>query len=538
MTATSRLRIGEELVDGDPDGDGQRGQDHERLPALTKCRHGVGSGTSQTGEDNFGDDDAPSGRRGDESMIAQAHLPVSLEQQRRRRQWAFGGTAAVAVVACALLIKGLSGSSGGNDNASLPDITVATAPASVATTPTSAATATSAATPTTIGTPLDPLAVIPTVRNAPAQYGFYLDGDIVLQGTVPTKSKGAEMKIAAGDLVGNDHVKPAYTVKSSAPTVPHPPLYIANPIRFDKSGNLDAVSQAAVKSAADLMIAAPAARMAVLGFTSAKGSPSNNLALSKHRADAVLAELVRLGVPREQLFAQGRGSTDPMADNTTSKGRDANDRVELVGAGPPRLIRPGGQRRLGRAPARRRRLLHAVEDEDGLVGDLEDLGSDRGRARRPTPAPARASVLPRHLEHCVLIEDVARTLDRGIEVDEARRIGRDRVEIADEPVGDVADVRERLDQDLAPAQQLADLDTCAISATGQLHERRASVLHRLGAQLAGIFPCRSPRCRRVGRRLGPHARRVVGRFLAQSVGGVLRLLHQIGRCVACRDEQA
>ena len=120
---TSRFRIGEEVVDGDPDGDdGAVRTTSGALPSRSAATASA-SGASQIGDDSSGDDDAPSGRHGDESLIAQAHLPVSLEQQRRRRQWAFGGTAAVAVVACALLIKGLSGSSGGNDNASLPDIT-------------------------------------------------------------------------------------------------------------------------------------------------------------------------------------------------------------------------------------------------------------------------------------------------------------------------------------------------------------------------------------------------------------------------------
>ena len=203
------LPDGDDVVDGDPDVDGGAVRTTSGgLPSRSAATASA-SGASQIGDDGSSDDDAHSGRRGDQSMIAEARLPVSLEQQRRRRQWAFGGTAAVAVVACALLIKGLSGSSGGSDNASLPDITVRTAPGSVATQITSAATATSS------GAPRPPSArrsirspsTLPTVRNAPAQYGFYLDGDIVLQGTVPSKSKGAEMKLAAGDLVGNDHVK-------------------------------------------------------------------------------------------------------------------------------------------------------------------------------------------------------------------------------------------------------------------------------------------------------------------------------------------
>jgi len=73
--------------------------------------------------------------------------------------------------------------------------------------------------------------------------------------------------------------------------------------------------------------------MAVLGFTSAQGSASDNLRTSQQKAEAVAGELIRLGVPLNQLYVEGRGETDPMDDNTTVAGRAANDRIELVAQG-------------------------------------------------------------------------------------------------------------------------------------------------------------------------------------------------------------
>jgi outer membrane protein OmpA-like peptidoglycan-associated protein len=292
----------------------------------------VGGTTASAGalpDDGDTDDTPPPVRRGDESLIAQAQLPVSLEQQRRRRQWAIGGTAAVAVVACALLINGLRGSGGDDDTFS--NVTLPTAPPSQVTTASTIGVATTAGGATVTTVPgVDPLVLIPTIRDAPAQFGFYLDGQIVLQGTVPSKTKGAQMKLAAGQVVGNDNVNAAYKEDDTVPTVAHPPLYIANPIRFDDHGSLDADSESALQAAAHLLVTSPTARMAVLGFTSAQGSQTDNLGRSQREAEAVVNELVRLGVPREQLFAQGRGETDPMAENTSPKGRAANERIELV----------------------------------------------------------------------------------------------------------------------------------------------------------------------------------------------------------------
>jgi OOP family OmpA-OmpF porin len=54
-----------------------------------------------------------------------------------------------------------------------------------------------------------------------------------------------------------------------------------------------------------------------------------NLVLSQRRADAVRAELVRLGVAPGAISATGVGEAEPIDDNTTQAGRDKNRRVEI-----------------------------------------------------------------------------------------------------------------------------------------------------------------------------------------------------------------
>lgn len=63
------------------------------------------------------------------------------------------------------------------------------------------------------------------------------------------------------------------------------------------------------------------------GHTDAQGSAEMNLALSQSRADAVVHALVALGVPSSGLSAQGYGETQPIADNKTDDGREANRRI-------------------------------------------------------------------------------------------------------------------------------------------------------------------------------------------------------------------
>ena len=59
------------------------------------------------------------------------------------------------------------------------------------------------------------------------------------------------------------------------------------------------------------------------------GSDEYNLTLSQRRADAIVAGLVARGADPAQLLAVGKGEGEPIADNATRAGREANRRVEI-----------------------------------------------------------------------------------------------------------------------------------------------------------------------------------------------------------------
>lgn len=79
-----------------------------------------------------------------------------------------------------------------------------------------------------------------------------------------------------------------------------------------------------------LLKAHPAWRIAVEGHTDNVGERQGNVKLSQERAAAVVAALVRSGIPAERLRAAGFGPDKPLAPNDTSEGRARNRRVELV----------------------------------------------------------------------------------------------------------------------------------------------------------------------------------------------------------------
>ncbi len=65
------------------------------------------------------------------------------------------------------------------------------------------------------------------------------------------------------------------------------------------------------------------------GYTDTVGTPERNMVLSQKRADAVKNYLVFKGIPEERIKSIGHGQEQPIADNSTEKGRTANRRVEL-----------------------------------------------------------------------------------------------------------------------------------------------------------------------------------------------------------------
>jgi OOP family OmpA-OmpF porin len=105
----------------------------------------------------------------------------------------------------------------------------------------------------------------------------------------------------------------------------------ANPILFESNKAVLLSSATAILD----RIAAIAKQFAgtsieVQGHTDSTGDPATNLALSQHRADAVVEALVSRGVPTSQLVAKGYGETQPKVPNDSAANRAINRRVEFV----------------------------------------------------------------------------------------------------------------------------------------------------------------------------------------------------------------
>ena len=103
-------------------------------------------------------------------------------------------------------------------------------------------------------------------------------------------------------------------------------------ISFDvNSDKLKSESYSTLKEITDILKENPAIRIKVVGHTDADGDDASNLSLSKRRAESVKNELVtKFGVDAARLETDGKGESEPIADNNSSVNKAKNRRVEFI----------------------------------------------------------------------------------------------------------------------------------------------------------------------------------------------------------------
>lgn len=97
---------------------------------------------------------------------------------------------------------------------------------------------------------------------------------------------------------------------------------------FDKS-DLTPAAKAQLDTLMDKLRNADVVSTKVIGHTDSKGSDAYNQALSERRASSVAAYLLSQGLAPNKLTSEGRGESEPVADNASDEGRAENRRVEL-----------------------------------------------------------------------------------------------------------------------------------------------------------------------------------------------------------------
>ena len=107
------------------------------------------------------------------------------------------------------------------------------------------------------------------------------------------------------------------------------------------SATLDSEARLILDDIAEILRECGPMPLEIAGHTDSQGRESMNLELSQQRAEAVLAELRNRRVLTSSFVAQGYGESQPIADNGTEEGREANRRIEfsLITADPVAEVR-------------------------------------------------------------------------------------------------------------------------------------------------------------------------------------------------------
>lgn len=74
----------------------------------------------------------------------------------------------------------------------------------------------------------------------------------------------------------------------------------------------------------------PNSTITLIGHTDNTGDEPTNLILGKKRAENVKQQLSKRGIKAEQITTESKGSSAPIADNTTDEGRYKNRRTEIT----------------------------------------------------------------------------------------------------------------------------------------------------------------------------------------------------------------
>jgi len=174
-----------------------------------------------------------------------------------------------------------------------------------------------------------------------ADYRFVHVPEVTLQNSGGTKFDtdymtnqfmvGIRFKFAAEEKKAMPEPKPAAApapAPTPAPAAPKEEEFI---VFFDfDSSKLTPEALSILKSAADSAKKGHYTRIVLTGHADRAGPTDYNFALSRRRADAVQAELVRLGVSSGVMTVEAKGETEPLVPTADGVPEAQNRRVEIL----------------------------------------------------------------------------------------------------------------------------------------------------------------------------------------------------------------
>ncbi|WP_229725256.1 OmpA family protein [Hymenobacter baengnokdamensis] len=157
------------------------------------------------------------------------------------------------------------------------------------------------------------------------------------RGTAAGAILGAAVGGGAGALIGRKMDKQAQELQRDMANAKVERVGEGIKITFDSgilfdtnSSALRPASQADISKLAATLQKYPDTNVLVEGHTDSSGSDAINQPLSENRAQAVANGITAQGVAASRITTKGYGSSQPVGDNATPEGKQANRRVEVA----------------------------------------------------------------------------------------------------------------------------------------------------------------------------------------------------------------
>ena len=164
---------------------------------------------------------------------------------------------------------------------------------------------------------------VPAAKAGAGWMTFFFRGD------QPAYMKNVRIARGGGEVYGRNATDASEGAIAKA--IAETGKFVTNNILFETGkADLKPESMDEIQKVADYMKKNATARFLVVGHTDNVGSATSNQTLSEKRAKSVVAALAKLGVDDFNLKAEGRGASEPVADNKTAEGKAKNRRVEFI----------------------------------------------------------------------------------------------------------------------------------------------------------------------------------------------------------------
>lgn len=157
------------------------------------------------------------------------------------------------------------------------------------------------------------------------------------RGTAAGAILGAAVGGGAGALIGRKMDKQAAELQRDMANAKVERVGEGIKITFDSgilfdtnSSTLRPASQADISKLAATLQKYPDTNVLVEGHTDNTGTDAINQPLSERRAQSVASSLTAQNVASSRITTKGLGSADPVGDNATAEGKQANRRVEVA----------------------------------------------------------------------------------------------------------------------------------------------------------------------------------------------------------------